>query len=126
MKTYPLMDKVRGHVYAFEIENVYIGINTIVRQLNLIDGVSDARAQKMFSMSYDMRAELKYQGKDCVVVEPFGDSSRYWIGSRNPEDVTVDVHKIEEAFRQYRPPFIRQLLGDILTFRVFSRLFGKA
>lgn len=126
MKTYPLVDKAHGHMYAFEIENVYIGLATVVRLLNQIDGVSDARVQKMFSMAYDMRAEFKYRGKDCVVVEPFGDSSRYWIGSRDSDNATVDIREIENVFRQYHPPFIRELLGDILLLRIFSRLFGKA
>lgn len=125
MKTHPLVDNVHGHMYAFEIENVYIGIDIVVRLLNQVDGVSDARAHKMFSKSYDIRVEFKYQNSACVVTEPFGDNSRYWIGPRNSEETKIDVHKIEEAFKQYRPPFIRELLGDILSLRMFSRVSSK-
>jgi hypothetical protein len=125
MKTYPLLDKLHGHMYAFEIENLYIGVGEIVRILGRIDGVSNVQARGMFSGSSDVRAEFKYHDKDYVVIEPFGDNSRYWVGPLNSEDIKTDIHKVEDVFKQYRPPFIRELLGDVLSLRIFSRLMGK-
>ena len=126
MKTYPLLDKLHGHMYAFEIENLYIGKREIVRVLGEINGVSNVQARRMFSHSSDVRAEFKYQDKDYVVIEPFGDSSRYWVGPRNEEDAKIDIQKIENTFKQHRPPFLRELLGDILSLRIFSRLLSRA
>jgi hypothetical protein len=126
MKTYPIFDKEHGPIDAFEIENAYVGVGTVADLLNKIVGVSDVRARKIFSKSGDIRVEFKYQGKDCVVVEPFGDNSRYWIGSQNSEGGTTDLGEVENAFKQYKPSFIRELLGDLLSLRIVSRLLGKA
>ena len=63
---------------------------------------------------------------DCIVWEPFGDNSRYWIGSKTLKEATLDMSKVETALKQYRPPFIRKILGDILSSRIFSQLSRKA
>jgi hypothetical protein len=50
------------------------------------------------------RYTFTYLGVPCVVWEPWGDNSRYWIGPR-PKDDSIDMAKINEAFRQYRIGF---------------------
>lgn len=126
MKTYPILDKVHGRVAAFEIENAYVGIGAVADLLSKIDTVSDVQARKLFSKSGDIRVEFKYRGKDCVVVEPFGDNSRYWVGSLNLESTMTDLGEVENAFKHYRPSFFREVLGDLLSLRIVTRLLGKA
>jgi hypothetical protein len=91
MNTYPIFDKASRHVQAFEIENAYLGVGTVAHLLAKIEGVSDLRARKMFSKSGEIRAEFKFEGRDCVVAEPFGDNSRYWMGPRTFEGSTTDL-----------------------------------
>ena len=37
-------------------------------------------------------------GETCVVHEPFGDNSRYWIGPAFPERSAIDMRPIQQAF----------------------------
>jgi hypothetical protein len=123
MKTYPSVDESSGQTVAFEIENIYINISNVARIIANIDGVTEVRVRKPFTKWEEIHIWFKYLNHECVVWEPFGDNSRYWIGSKNPKETTTDMNKIENAFKQYDPPFIRELLGDILSLRIFSRLF---
>jgi|CXWL01.1.fsa_nt_gi hypothetical protein len=126
MKTYPTVDEKSGLTLAFEIENIYVNISNIARTLSNVDGVASVRVRRPFSKWEEIHIWFKYLNHDCVVLEPFGDNSRYWIGSMNPKEATLDMGKVENVFKQYRPPFIRELIGDILSLRIFSRLFRKA
>jgi hypothetical protein len=125
MKTYPEIDKKSGLTFAFEIENVYINISNATHTLYHVDGVTEVRVPRLFSKWEEIHIWFKYLNHDCVVWEPFGDNSRYWIGSMNPKEATLDMSRVENAFKQYRPSFIREVLGDLLSFRVFSRLLNK-
>ncbi len=62
----------------------------------------------------------------AIVLEPYGDNSRYWIGPKEPAENALDVGDIENAFKAYRPPLHRKILGDVLTLRLFKRLAGRA
>jgi len=66
MKTYPLLVKLHGHMYAFELENLYIGKGKIVSLLSKMDDVINAQMCKMFSKSCEIRAEFKYHDKEEV------------------------------------------------------------
>jgi hypothetical protein len=126
MKTYPLKDEQDGYPSAFEIENVYVGPRAIGRLLKTIDGVSDVRVRRMFGKWEDIHVWFKYRGRNCVVWEPYGDNSRYWIGPQDAEREKFDVSGLEGAFKAYRPPLHRQIIGDVLTLRVLKRLVGRA
>lgn len=125
MKTYPKIDKKSGLTFAFGIENIYINISTAARVLAHVDGVTEVRVRRPFSKWEEIHIWFKYLSHDCVVWEPFGDNSRYLIGPMNPEEATLDVSRVENAFKQYRPSFIREALGDLLSFRAFSRLLNR-
>ena len=121
MKTYPLIDEKKGdRPFAFEIENAYVGTGTIARLLAEVDGVTDVRARKLFRGSSEIHVEFKYLNHDYIVWEPYGDNSRYWIGPKNPEESAGDIGNVENAFKSYRPPFYREVIGDILTLRLFK------
>ena len=121
METYPLIDKTKNNYQiAFEIENAYIGVGTIVRLLAGIIGITDIRKRKPFIGSSEIHVEFKYLNRDYIVWEPYGDSSRYWIGPKNPDECTDDIGIIDNTFKCYRPPFYRTVFGDILSFRLFK------
>lgn len=126
METYPSIDeKNGGPPFAFEIENDYVGLGTVAHILKEIDGVTEVRMRRLFSKWEEIHIWFKYANHDCVVWEPFGDNSRYWIGPKNPEE-KFDVREIENAFKRYRPPFHRAVIGDILSLRLFKRLVGRS
>ena len=124
MITYPIVDKNKGpgH-FAFEVENAYVLPRRIARILAEIDGVTDVQLPS--SRATDTRVEFKYRGRDYMVWEPYGDSSRYWIGPQDDEDQTTDISIVEDEFKRYRPPLYHRVIGDMLTLRMVKRLVGR-
>ena len=118
MRTFQLLSKPDGWLFAFEIENVYISLAAVVNVLRRIEGVADVEPRRLFSKDSDVHVKFKYRGHACIVLEPFGDNSRYWIGPDS--EATFDMAQIEIAFKNYKPPFHRSIVGDVLTFR-FAR-----
>lgn len=113
MKTYPVKDE-SGVQIAFEIENIYVNYGSIAELLRGLSGVKKISTRKLFSNS-EYRVEFEYNGVDCVVWEPFGDNSRYWIGPRNPENEKIDIQKVQALFDSYSPNFLRKFVGDMLS-----------
>lgn len=126
MDTYPIVDPKKGaSPFAFEIENAYVSRRTVARLLRKLDGVADVGLGGRFGSSNDVRVEFKYRNRDYVVLEPFGDNSRYWIGPKDSAESAGDIGQVESLFKRYRPPFYRALIGDVLSLRVLKRLAGK-
>jgi hypothetical protein len=70
----------------------------------------------------DARIEFKCQGHDFIVMEPFGDNSRYWIGRKGGKDdpaAAANIGRIKAAFERYKPPLPAKIFGDLasLNFR---------
>jgi hypothetical protein len=110
---------------AFEIENAYVRPRKIGSLLRNVHGVTDVRVRKSLRESRDVHVNFKYLGTDYIVWEPFGDNSRYWIG---PDDENVrpsdkDIAPLAKAFRDYEPPFLVKVFGDLITLN-FKSLFG--
>lgn len=121
MRIYKLY-RDNGHFFAFEIENAYIRPQKIAKLLESIAGVSDIHQGKKFNLPADVRVEFKYQGKDFIVWEPYGDNSRYWIGSESEDD--IDIRPLAAIFDEYQPPKIIKIFGDLITLN-FKSLFRK-
>lgn len=79
MKTYPINDET-GNPFAVEVDVAFCSIRNLAKTIGSVDGVTDVEVCKPFSGERDVRAKFRYQGDEFVVVEPFGDNSRYWIG----------------------------------------------
>ena len=62
-----------------------------------MDGVTDVR-RIWFK---DDRFSFTFRGRSCVVNEPWGDNSRYWIGPTEMEP-QIDMRPVHDAFRKYR------------------------
>lgn len=130
MKTYPMFNEAGVRTPVFQIENIYIGLAAATRLLSEVKGVTEVRRRKMFTKSSDVHVEFKYMGQPYIVLEPYGDNSRYWIGPADmvagADDVPntqspTDLARLEDAFKHYRPAFHRALLGDMLTLRFITR-----
>ncbi len=114
MKTFPLTTEGGTSVFAFEISNTLILQSTITHLLTGVDGVTDVRGRKLFSKSSDVHVEFRYLGQPFIVLEPFGDNSRYWIG---PKDTTIDVGdiaRLEAVFKAYRSP-VQTLVDSLIA-----------
>jgi len=123
MKTFPIESK-DGHCFAFEIENAYIASGQIVQLLQEVEGVTDIRARKPFSSSSDIHVSFGYKGQEFVVWEPYGDSSRYWIGPKDENEHSTDVTVLQEVFAKYAPSLPKKIIGDLITLN-FKELFQR-
>ena len=64
-----------------------------------MDGVTDVQ-RELFK---EVRIHFKYLGHEAVVWEPWGDSSRFWIGFVEPHrSEEIDISPLHEAFVGYR------------------------
>ena len=120
MQTYPIIDD-SGTIYAFEIENSYVGPGALERVLANVPGVTQVQSRKLFAASHETIVKFTFKGEEFEVSEPFGDSSRYWIGPRET-DRRFDVADINFAFQQYVPTRLARLIGDLVSLR-FGSLF---
>lgn len=122
MNTYPIKD-AQGQEHAIEIENAYASTRRIAHLISTVEGVTDVQLRKPFSGSGDVRATFRFHGDDFVITEPFGDSSRYWIGPANGTIGARDLGAIDACLRKYRSAILRKIWGDVLSLN-FRPLFG--
>lgn len=123
MKTYPIKTD-DNRTFAFEISNAYIGAGTIADVLCQHRGVINLKRRKPLQSPSDVHIEFQYAGVDFMVWEPYGDSSRYWIGPKNDADRSIGIEDIESAFVRYRVPRLRKVAGDLVTLNFLSLFSG--
>lgn len=104
MKTTPIL-RSDGSLVGFELDNTWLYLGTVKRVLRSVPGVANIK-RVWFR---DVRYYFQYQGTTCVVLEPYGDSSEYWIGPEDPDRCTADIRPLHTAFQGYRNPLIRIL-----------------
>jgi hypothetical protein len=98
MKTHPIHSS-DGKLKAFEITSAWILFSPLLKILKSVSGVTEVKRQ-WFN---EDRVIFKYHGIPAVVNEPWGDSSRYWVGLREPEAYThIDLLPLQEAFDKYK------------------------
>lgn len=122
MKTYPIKDDKRQLV-ALEVDMVYCGLRNLLSVIASSEGVSGAAIGKGLSAGADVRATFQYQGDDYVVTEPFGDSSRYWVGPVE-RNVRRDISAIEGRLKDFQPSALRRIVGGLVTLD-FATLLGR-
>ena len=121
MKTYPNVDERNGKQFAFEVESSYIGLRALANVLRSVADVTDVVIRRPFASGWgESRVRFRFRGRDFLVWEPHGDSSRYWIGPLREED-RIDIAPLEGAFSSYQPPTLIRVLADIVTFKVLRR-----
>lgn len=98
MRTFPHY-REDGFLVAFEVTSAWLVFSPILRILASVPGVTDVR-RVWFQ---DDRATFRFLGLPASVNEPWGDSSRYWIGLQNRlANPDVDISPLHEAFVRYR------------------------
>jgi hypothetical protein len=106
MRTYPL--QASGAVHAFEVSNLWLRPRAIARLVRS-KGAEITFRRRLFGPR-DLRLRFRYKDREFQVVEPFGDSSRYWIGPVEEALVpTAETAELNEIFAQYRPGVVGAL-----------------
>lgn len=108
MRTYPLRGE-EGHLVALEVDMPLFGVRNIMKIISSSDGVSDICIGSGRIKNSDVRASFKYFGFDYVVVEPFGDNDRYWIGPVD-DGLWKDISSIERKLREFKPSIWPRLI----------------
>lgn len=114
MKTYTIKDN-NGNPFAFEIDNVYISLRKLARVLSSNERIRNITTRKLFEQNKENHIEFEYSGDSFVIWEAFGDNSRYWIGPKDTENKSDKIKDIETILRNYKPPILIKLLGDLLS-----------
>lgn len=123
METFPVAGKMPGQrTYAFEIESAYVEPGAIARLLKGVVGVAFVRERRLCSGQREIHAEFRYMNREFVVWEPFGDNTRYWIGPKDSSANAVGIGLVEDAFKRYRPPFRRRLIGGLMSLPLVKQL----
>lgn len=87
MDVFDLPDE-QGVLRAFEIENSGVGRSGVCRVVRSIPGATIERTPRFLSwFREDSFCEFTFQGVRFLAEEPYGDSSRYWIGPIPPRSV---------------------------------------
>jgi hypothetical protein len=113
VKTYPIKDET-GRLFALEVDMVSSSLSNLVQLIATAEGVTDAKARRLFANEGDVRARFRFHGVEFVVVEPFGNSSRYWIGPVS-ESTKLDISLIERQLGLHVPTLLRRVLGALLS-----------
>jgi hypothetical protein len=90
-----------GDVSGFEISNLFIGRFGIARVLRNIDGVEVTKSYRLFRNDGDDFVHFSLNGYKFLVIEPFGDNSRYWIVAENPP-APSELKQVRQAFESRR------------------------
>ena len=114
MKTYTIKDN-NGNPFAFEIDNVYIGVRKLTKILSSLEGIRNIKTRRLFERNKENHIEFEYSGVPFVIWESYGDSSRYWIGPKDTEKKSAKITDIEEILKNYKPPLLIKLLGDVIS-----------
>lgn len=101
MHTFPIKDE-DGTVFAFEIDAPLLGWR-LARRLRAAPGVSDVRPRRWWVGSPDVHIRFRYRGREYVVVEPHGDSSRWWVGPDGEKAPHMPLDELERAIARREP-----------------------
>ncbi len=85
---------------AFEVTSTWITFGPLRNVLSSIEGVASVKRHFIG----DDRFSFSYLGERCVINEPWGDNSRYWIGPLNARASQVDMSPLRLAFQTYQSP----------------------
>jgi hypothetical protein len=99
MKTYPAYTE-DNKLHSFEIDNLLCGRHKATKIVESIPGATIIRRPKrLFSwFREEVFCEFELEGVRFQIDEPFGDNSRYWIGSPQ-KDNSKPIEKVLEAFK---------------------------
>src|SRR4051794_4310056 len=114
MQTYLYPGK-SGKTRIVAIDLVYISPWQVARVLSTVESVDSVRVRPPFHPSPDIRVWFQFHHQPYIVFEPFGDNSQYMVAPESRDAEDLDMSPIVEAFVQYRPSFVRRMVGDVIT-----------
>lgn len=100
MDVYPVYDKDNKVMFAFEINNFFITLKHIKKILLQSKNIKNVRIRKLFSMSIDVHIRFEFFEQEYIVLEPWGDSSRYWIGPEKNSSILLDIEELKVLFEK--------------------------
>jgi hypothetical protein len=103
MKVYNIKDK-EGHIFAFEIYNTFFSRKRLYNLVRSIPGVQIVKAPSFRFFRFkgeDEFCEFEIRRQKFMAWEPFGDNSRYWIGSK-PRHWCEEVEIVRSAFVNHK------------------------
>ena len=123
MTVYDLKD-AEGRVIAFEVDNVVLGRRGLCRVVSGIPGATLLRRPVRF-LSWFRESEFCEFEMDGVRFSadegPWGDDSRYWVGSKPPRWVP-QLEAVRQAFVDHQPfmdgsgrLLVRIVIGGLLV-----------
>jgi hypothetical protein len=95
MKTFPIL-REDGSLRAFEVSSAWVTFRPLYRILRSVPGVANIK-RNWFN---DDRIAFTFEGVACVIHEPWGDNSRFWIGPVS-QDSRIDIEPLHDAFKRY-------------------------
>jgi len=89
----------QGRIFAFEIDNASMSRRMTCRIAQSVPGANITRTSGLFSWftGPDDFCEFELDGVTFVVWEPFGDNSRFWVGTKPPRWVS-QLGVVRETF----------------------------
>jgi len=96
MKTYPVHDE-EGRLIGFEISSAWVTFRPLFRILRSVSGVSNIRRCRRG----DVRISFDLFGNPMQIVEPWGDNSRFLVGSVD-ETKRLNLAELHDVFRAYK------------------------
>ena len=88
-----------GEVFAFEINNTLLSRKKVIQIIEDLPGVNVVGRPKGFVFDNENEfCQFEYEGNTFIIEEPWGDSSRYWVGPK-PIAFTPNINSIIKHFR---------------------------
>ena len=120
MRIYDNYDNDSGLLTGFGFDNSYVSLNTVKIILESLDQVNSVRKRKLFSSWDNIHMWFNFEDVSCVVEEPYGDSSMYWISSEDRRK-DIDLTKLKKAFENFKQPRIISYLDYLNQFKFFNQ-----
>ena len=90
-----------GSLTGFETSNFLVGRSSVVRILKRIPGVTLTQYPEDLASISDDFVHFTFAGHQFIVVEPYGDNSRYLLCAKN-EYGRPHIPEIEQVFAKRR------------------------
>jgi hypothetical protein len=102
MKVYDVHD-AQGRLQSFEIENSPISRGAVIKILRTIPGLVVKRSPARFRFGEEDFCEFELAGTSFQASEPWGDSSRFWLGPSSGS-YSENIVVIRDAFVRHSAP----------------------
>jgi len=105
---------------GFFLEMIFINKRTLIKVLESIPFAKIIRVYRTIPFKTEIHVEFKCHDISCVVEEPYGDNSLWWIGltDKTSFDDTGSniIRELKNVFINYQLSLSKRLFGYIFTF----------